>query len=93
MGPTWLVGDGAERYREVLAAASSLATFAGPAGNAPDPEVLVAAAAAAAYGFSPVEPLYLRPSDAEENLTAIAAGRGLSPDTARERLRRALRRA
>lgn len=92
VGPTWLVGEGAERHREVFAAVAPEAVFVGPDGNAPDPAVLVTAAAAATYGFSPVQPLYLRASDAEENLAAIAAGRGLSPDTAEARLRQALSR-
>jgi len=92
VGPLWLVGEGAERYRKVFAAASPQAVFVGPEGNAPAPEVLLTAAAAASYGFCPVEPLYLRPSDAEENLAVFAAGFGLSPGVARERLRQALRR-
>ncbi|MGE4293206.1 MAG: tRNA (adenosine(37)-N6)-threonylcarbamoyltransferase complex dimerization subunit type 1 TsaB [Desulfovibrio sp.] len=41
-----------------------------------------------AYGPDPVEPLYMRPSDAEENLETIARQRGLDPDVAREMLRR-----
>ncbi|MBG0776231.1 MAG: tRNA (adenosine(37)-N6)-threonylcarbamoyltransferase complex dimerization subunit type 1 TsaB [Desulfovibrionaceae bacterium] len=48
---------------------------------------LLEAAAEAAYSDEPVEPLYLRPSDAEENLAAIAANRGLDPQDARRRLR------
>jgi tRNA threonylcarbamoyl adenosine modification protein YeaZ len=90
VGPVWLTGDGAERHREVLAVAAPLATFLGEAGLAPEPGVLLEAASRAEYGFSPVVPLYLRPSDAEENLAAIAAGRGLSPAAAAERLRRAV---
>ena len=40
--------------------------------------------------MQPVLPLYLRLSDAEENLATIAAGRGLSPTDAAARLRRAV---
>lgn len=90
VGPVWLTGDGAERHRNVLAEAAPLAVFMGPTGLAPAPEVLLAAAARAAYGFSSPSPLYLRPSDAEEHLAAIAAGRGLSPEDAAARLRRAV---
>jgi hypothetical protein len=39
-----------------------------------------------------VSPLYLRPSDAEENLATLAAGRGLSPETAEALLARAVTR-
>lgn len=54
--------------------------------DTPMPHVLARAAQAAAYGHEPVEPLYLRASDAEENLANIAAGRGLDPKEAKRRL-------
>jgi tRNA threonylcarbamoyl adenosine modification protein YeaZ len=90
VGPLFLVGEGASRHRELLAAAASQAVFPGPASHEPDPRTLLSAAARAAYGFAPIAPLYLRPSDAEENLAALTAPRGLSPEVARERLRRAM---
>jgi tRNA threonylcarbamoyl adenosine modification protein YeaZ len=90
VGPVWFAGEGSDRYRAVFAAAAAAAGFLGPACQAPEPAVLVAAAGAAEYSFQPVTPLYLRPSDAEENLAAIAAGRGLSPSDAEARLRRAV---
>lgn len=90
VGPLWLVGEGANRHRDVLAAAAPLATLPGPGGHAPDPEMVIFAASRAAYGFNPIEPLYLRVSDAEENLEALAALRGLSLETAQERVRRAV---
>ncbi|WP_461208333.1 tRNA (adenosine(37)-N6)-threonylcarbamoyltransferase complex dimerization subunit type 1 TsaB [Desulfocurvus sp. DL9XJH121] len=55
----------------------------------PLPRVLARAAALADYSPDDIEPLYLRASDAEDNLSAIAAGRGLDPADARERLDRA----
>ncbi len=88
VGPVWLAGEGADRCREVFAAAVPLASFLGPC--VPDPGVLLAAASRATFGFEPVAPLYLRPSDAEENLAAIALGRGLSPQDAEALLRRAV---
>jgi tRNA threonylcarbamoyladenosine biosynthesis protein TsaB len=90
VGPLFLTGDGAERHRQLLGAAAPLAVFLGEAGLVPDAEVLLAAASRADYGFAPVSPLYLRPCDAEENLAAFAAVRGLSPSDAADRLRRAV---
>lgn len=90
VGPLVLAGDGASRHRELLAAAAPEAVFAGPSCHEPAPGVVLAAAARAAYGPDPVEPLYLRPSDAEENLAALARARGLTLDAAEARLRRAV---
>lgn len=55
----------------------------------PLPQVLARAAARAAYAHSPIEPMYLRASDAEDNLADIAATRGIDPDEARRRLAQA----
>lgn len=90
VGPLWLTGEGAARHRSALLAAVPLATVLGPEGFEPDPDVVLAAAAGAAYGFAPVEPLYLRPCDAEDNLAGFAAVRGLSPDEAATRFRQAV---
>jgi tRNA threonylcarbamoyladenosine biosynthesis protein TsaB len=90
VGPLWLVGEGSSRHRDVLAAAAPLATILGPAGHAAAPEVVLEAALCAVYGFDPIAPLYLRASDAEENLAALAALRGLTLETAQERVRQAV---
>ncbi|HWQ10127.1 MAG TPA: tRNA (adenosine(37)-N6)-threonylcarbamoyltransferase complex dimerization subunit type 1 TsaB [Holophaga sp.] len=89
VGPLWLAGEGASRHRELLAAAVPQAVFLGPASHRPEPAVLLAAAARAAYGYEAIVPLYLRPCDAEENLAAFAALRGLTPEAATAMLRRA----
>jgi len=89
VGPLAFVGEGAERHRAVLAAAAPMAAFLGPQFYEPDPETLLAAAARADYGFAPIDPLYLRPCDAEENLAAFAAGRGLSAAAAAAMFHRA----
>jgi tRNA threonylcarbamoyl adenosine modification protein YeaZ len=90
VGPLWLVGEGASRHRDLFLAAAPMATILGPEYDSPSPAALLAAAATAAYGATPIQPLYLRPSDAEENLDTIAASRGLSHDSAMARIRRAM---
>lgn len=57
----------------------------------PTPEALLAAALAASFDGPPVEALYLRGSDAEENLAAIAKGRGLTEAEALARMEKAMR--
>ena len=52
----------------------------------PAPETLLTAAETAAYSDDPIEPVYVRPSDAEDNLEQIAVKRGLDPAEARKRL-------
>ena len=59
----------------------------GPAFDHPSPAVLVRAADAAVFGPDPVVPLYVRPSDAEENLPVLAVALGLNPEEAATALR------
>lgn len=54
--------------------------------NRPRPEVLLRAAEKAEFSLAPIDPLYLRESDAEANLDQIAAKRGLDPKAARKLL-------
>lgn len=54
--------------------------------DAPAPAVVLEAARAATYTTTPPMPLYLRKSDAEENLQAIAQSRGISEEDARRPL-------
>ncbi|MFP5259317.1 MAG: tRNA (adenosine(37)-N6)-threonylcarbamoyltransferase complex dimerization subunit type 1 TsaB [Acidobacteriota bacterium] len=89
VGPLHLVGEGAARSRDAFLAAAPLATILGPETDEPHPEVVLAAAARARYSHAPLEPLYLRPCDAEENLADFAALRGLSAEEAQERVRQA----
>ncbi len=53
----------------------------------PRPETLLEAALDTTYGREDIAPFYARPSDAEENLPAIAARLGLNPEEAQKRLR------
>lgn len=55
----------------------------------PMPAVLARAAASVQYSDSPIAPMYLRASDAEDNLAQIAAGRGIAPEEAQARLAQA----
>ncbi|GAB7078604.1 tRNA (adenosine(37)-N6)-threonylcarbamoyltransferase complex dimerization subunit type 1 TsaB [Megalodesulfovibrio paquesii] len=54
----------------------------------PDAATLLAAAAGADFLHTPLAPIYLRPSDAEANLEAIAQAKGLDPAEARAALTR-----
>lgn len=50
------------------------------------PELLLTAALDADYSDESIEPVYVRATDAEDNLPAIAKKRGLDPDEAKRRL-------
>ncbi len=52
--------------------------------DAPRPAFLLDLASRAAFGPDALTPVYLRASDAEDNLAAIAAGRGLSESEAQK---------
>jgi tRNA threonylcarbamoyl adenosine modification protein YeaZ len=84
--PLRLVGGGAAENRADLAGRLPAAQVLDAAWDHPLPGVLARAACAAAYSPAPIEPLYLRTSDAEDNLEAIAAAKGLDPAEARRRL-------
>lgn len=86
-GPLTLLGSGLQRnldfFRDRLPDCACL----GPEWNQPGPLTLLAAAARAEYADRPVEPLYLRASDAEENLPVFAKARGLDPEQAKALLK------
>ncbi len=87
-------------FRATLAETPSLAVGSGlrqldipstttplpPLFDVPWPATLLAAAQTACFANTPPTPLYLRRSDAEENLPAIAAARGLSEAEARRHI-------
>ena len=56
--------------------------------DAPRPQTLLELAAEVEYSDGPLAPVYLRASDAEDNIAAIAAGRGLSESEAQAILAR-----
>lgn len=85
-GPVTLLGNGLHRnlpfFREGLDARRN-ARLLGPDWNQPGTETLLRAASRAKYADRPVQPLYLRASDAEDNLPEFARARGLDPEAAR----------
>lgn len=52
----------------------------------PTPQTLLDASTRADFGSESIEPVYVRATDAEDNLPTIAKKRGLDPDEARKRL-------
>ncbi|WP_243439194.1 tRNA (adenosine(37)-N6)-threonylcarbamoyltransferase complex dimerization subunit type 1 TsaB [Fundidesulfovibrio soli] len=91
-GPVAVLGSGLRRnpaHFEDLGPALRLGLI-DPTPPALAQAALTQAARGAAFTGPPVDALYLRGSDAEENLAAIAAGRGLTPEEAQARLERAL---
>ncbi len=48
--------------------------------------MLLDAAVDAIYSETPINPVYVRATDAEDNLPAIAKKRGLDPEKAKKRL-------
>lgn len=92
--PLHLLGGGLRRnlpfFQELAAADPSLRLL--PAHwDAPKPEALLTLATQASFNTGPLTPVYLRASDAEDNLAAIAAGRGLSQAEAQAILSRGSR--
>ncbi|WP_353120461.1 tRNA (adenosine(37)-N6)-threonylcarbamoyltransferase complex dimerization subunit type 1 TsaB [Nitratidesulfovibrio sp.] len=88
----YLMGSGVTRNRAVLAPALAAllpgACFLPSRFDHPAPALLLPLAATATYGPDDVQPLYVRPCDAEENLPAMAAARGMDPEQARLALAR-----
>ena len=88
-GPALLLGSGLRKNLDAftaLARSRPGTTLLPPRFDAPSPQMLLEAACLAEYGHAPVEPVYVRPSDAEDNLPHIARQRGLDPEEARQRL-------
>lgn len=82
-GPVHALGSGLRRNAEALLAAGSPFMPLPARFDYPSPEALLDAAIEATYAPHPLEPFYVRPSDAEENLAQLAALRGLSEEEGR----------
>lgn len=79
-------GSGLCKNRDFFAAALPQARLLGPPFEQAAPSALLRAALAAVYSTEDITPLYVRQSDAEENLPDLAARLGLDPKDAAERL-------
>jgi tRNA threonylcarbamoyl adenosine modification protein YeaZ len=83
-GPTALIGNGLRKNPALLDIAT--ATILPAHLDTPPPAILLAAAREATWSRQPPAPLYLRKSDAEDNLDAIAVARGIDPAEARKHI-------
>lgn len=91
VGDVAVAGTGLRNNREAFAAVLPEACLLPDEAAFPDAGILAAAATGPGRDAPrPAEAAYLRPSDAEENLAAIARDRGLDPRTAGDMLRAAL---
>ena len=84
------LGGGLQRNQEAFAPLAGTVELLHPSHDNPSPQALLLASAKAEWSQDAVGALYLRGSDAEENLAAIAKTRGLSPDQAQAWLERAM---
>jgi tRNA threonylcarbamoyl adenosine modification protein YeaZ len=84
--PVALLGSAVRRDPGFWAAQLPAADVLEEPWDHPAPERLLHAALAARFVPEPLQPLYLRVSDAEANLERIAESRGLDPETARKRV-------
>jgi tRNA threonylcarbamoyladenosine biosynthesis protein TsaB len=81
--PCLLLGSGPRRYPELEALLPRDVVMLPPLWDHPHPAQLLQAAVGASYGSTAVAPLYLRVSDAEENLSHIARKQGRDPEAMR----------
>ena len=82
---TVLTGSGVRINRELLADNVGEATLLhAPAFESPSPATLLTAALGANFSLAPLRPIYIRRSDAEQNLDSIAQKRGIDIAEARK---------
>ncbi len=84
--PVYLLGSAVERYPELFFDRPGECVLLPSRFNRPAPEILLTCAVGLSFGESPVEPLYIRPSEAEENLSSISVAKGRDPEAAGRRL-------
>jgi tRNA A37 threonylcarbamoyladenosine modification protein TsaB len=84
--PLFVLGSGVRRNMPRIVKILPQAEILDQVWDHPRAEQLVQAAQRACFSQTPIEPLYLRSSDAEDNLEAIARKRGLDLQEARQYL-------
>ncbi len=84
-GKCFLLGSGVARNPELVPAKQDV-NILPPCFNNPCADVLLHYAENSSYSHNFDPPLYLRPSDAEENLDSIARKRGVDTDLARRQI-------
>ena len=89
-GSAHLMGTGLRKnpdfFRRTGLGEPRLRCYWARSGTTPSPQLLLDAAARAEFAPGSIEPVYVRATDAEDNLPAIAKKRGLDPDEACKRL-------
>ncbi|MBC16320.1 MAG: tRNA (adenosine(37)-N6)-threonylcarbamoyltransferase complex dimerization subunit type 1 TsaB [Desulfovibrio sp.] len=87
--PCYLVGTGIRKNSEFFKEFeknTTHCTLLPSRWDNPSPELLLEAAATADYSQSSIDPIYVRATDAEDNLPNIAKKRGIDPEKAKRRL-------
>ncbi|WP_018123507.1 tRNA (adenosine(37)-N6)-threonylcarbamoyltransferase complex dimerization subunit type 1 TsaB [Desulfovibrio oxyclinae] len=88
-GPAHVCGSGVRKNPEVFEQLSQEGiSILPPVHDTPTGHSMLEASAKALFSTKDIAPLYIRESDAEENLEIIATKRGMDPDQARKRLHR-----
>lgn len=88
-GPASLCGSGVRKNPEAFGQLSQAGvSILSPVHDYPAPQAMLEAASEASFDEKDIAPLYIRESDAEENLEIIAKKRGMDPDQARRHLHR-----
>lgn len=90
--PAFALGGGLRRNEAFFRRHLDAPSFLPASFDVASPDVLARSAVAAKYSLDDIEPLYLRASDAEDNLPDIAAKRGLDPAEAEKMLKSAVSR-
>jgi len=85
-GPVAVLGSGLRRNAAAFGELPPQVSTAPEQCDNPGPGALIRAAGQAAWGMQAIEPMYIRASDAEENLETIAASRGINLEEARRTL-------
>jgi tRNA threonylcarbamoyladenosine biosynthesis protein TsaB len=84
--PPFVLGSSLSRNEDFWESLSDKVTLLDPGWNTPRAVDLVRAACGSVFTHAPPQPIYLRPTDAEENLETFCSRRGITIDDARCRI-------